>query len=515
MTILVGILISLIGHIAIGLGNCFQKYALMRSKGGITGRRLSPHRPLRPRSSSAPGTVDTLIREKLLQEKEEISRQDESNGSGKRLGQWPPWLHDFWDRAIVDTASASSLHTSDNLLSPGGWFPSHGAYSRFRDRLWWIGIACGYGGEIFGNWIALSLVPASVVTPLGIVGVIVNALLAQELLNEKISRRQRRGYALCLSGVALMLTVATHASRDDIISVADVVAYLQRWNVVWWAVFVLAVQVFLCYHIVRYRQWLLLGSSSRIKPIGAMNHGRIILLGLYVLSTALFGAVVVVSAKFLALFVKCWAVGAFHSPLNITGAPLDIVKELKEEDLLSTVTNPTQSQLFNATTTPLILIPPPSSTSIASYIVLLVFTLLLSVLLMELCKQLALQGYKLTQFQPMFYAAHVSTVTLSGMVVFGECSGLISLAGYLLALVVIVGGCRQLMEMGSFARHSLSPTPSAPHAGLPPPYATIEIVPSPGSSSLLMPVHPLAPFKRAARWMSRLVRQGKTKELSP
>ncbi|KAI8921979.1 hypothetical protein DFJ77DRAFT_436352 [Powellomyces hirtus] len=80
--------------------------------------------------------------------------------------------------------------------------------TRLRNRTWLTGLLMTYLGEACGNWIALSFVSAAVVTPLGIVAVIVNAVLANRYLGEQVGRRQRRGYALVALGVLVVLIAA-------------------------------------------------------------------------------------------------------------------------------------------------------------------------------------------------------------------------------------------------------------------------------------------------------------------
>jgi uncharacterized membrane protein len=65
-------------------------------------------------------------------------------------------------------------------------------------------------GEICGNWLALSLASAAVVTPMGIMSVVVNAVLAQRFLGEVVGREKRRGY------YAIMVRPLIRAKREDL-----------------------------------------------------------------------------------------------------------------------------------------------------------------------------------------------------------------------------------------------------------------------------------------------------------
>eukprot|EP00842_Homolaphlyctis_polyrhiza_P000465 jgi/Hompol1/1419/HPOL_005518-RA len=78
---------------------------------------------------------------------------------------------------------------------------------RFKDRWLVLGLIMAYTGEI-GNWIALSLTSATLVTPLGIISVITNMFLAERYLGEHVTKKQRRGYLLALIGVLGILISA-------------------------------------------------------------------------------------------------------------------------------------------------------------------------------------------------------------------------------------------------------------------------------------------------------------------
>jgi hypothetical protein len=262
--------------------------------------------------------------------------------------------------------------------------PAPGSYSRFKDRTWFIGISLVYLGELCGNWVALSLIPASVVTPLGILGVVVNAILAKFLLDEQISFRQTKGYVWILSGV--LATILFSATTIDNIekhlsTTSKLLAYMTRLQVFLWLITVLVIQ-FILIIMVRVRK----GQSSLI---------------LYVIMTAGFGSLTVVASKFLALLLKVWVFnGNRPSEIRTSASMLALI---------------------------------------LSFLVI-ILTLVIGIVGQEICKQLALSKYRVTQFQPMFYASHVTFVALSGMIVFEEVGAWWSVVGFCLGIVSIVRG---------------------------------------------------------------------------
>ena len=54
---------------------------------------------------------------------------------------------------------------------------------------WWLGIVCMFVGEI-GNFLAYGMAPASLVSPLGAITVISNAVLSRLMLKEPMPRQK-------------------------------------------------------------------------------------------------------------------------------------------------------------------------------------------------------------------------------------------------------------------------------------------------------------------------------------
>jgi len=70
--------------------------------------------------------------------------------------------------------------------------------------LWWVGILLNAGGEV-GNMLAYGFAPASVVAPVGSVGVVVNEIIAVTFLKEPFRRRDILGLCGVICGVCLII----------------------------------------------------------------------------------------------------------------------------------------------------------------------------------------------------------------------------------------------------------------------------------------------------------------------
>ena len=73
-----------------------------------------------------------------------------------------------------------------------------------QDFKWWVGMSTMILGEV-ANFAAYSYAPAILVTPLGASSVLVGAVLAHLLLNERIGTDGKIGCALCIIGSILIV----------------------------------------------------------------------------------------------------------------------------------------------------------------------------------------------------------------------------------------------------------------------------------------------------------------------
>jgi drug/metabolite transporter (DMT)-like permease len=85
-----------------------------------------------------------------------------------------------------------------------------GGYAYLKEWLWWAGLITMGVGEA-ANFAAFGFVPASLVTPLGALSVIVSAVLSSYLLNENLNLHGKLGCVLSLLGSTI---VVLHAPEE-------------------------------------------------------------------------------------------------------------------------------------------------------------------------------------------------------------------------------------------------------------------------------------------------------------
>jgi len=81
---------------------------------------------------------------------------------------------------------------------------------------WWLGLGFMFIGEI-GNFLAYGMAPASLVSPLGAITVISNAVLSRLMLNEPMPRQKALGVVATLIGAVIIAVNApsTLCTTDD------------------------------------------------------------------------------------------------------------------------------------------------------------------------------------------------------------------------------------------------------------------------------------------------------------
>lgn len=97
-----------------------------------------------------------------------------------------------------------------------------GGFSYLHEPLWWVGMGTMIVGEA-ANFVAYAFAPAILVTPLGALSIIVSAVLAHFMLNEKLHAFGILGCILCVVGST---TIVLHAPKEREIESVKEVWYL-------------------------------------------------------------------------------------------------------------------------------------------------------------------------------------------------------------------------------------------------------------------------------------------------
>ncbi|XP_058093376.1 probable magnesium transporter NIPA2 isoform X2 [Magnolia sinica] len=162
-----------------------------------------------------------------------------------------------------------------------------GGYSYLREPMWWIGMITMIMGEV-ANFAAYAFAPAILVTPLGALSIIVSAVLAHFMLNERLHIFGVLGCILCVVGST---NIVLHAPKER-----DIESVKQVWHlatepgfIIYSCVVLVSVLVLIFYFVPQY------GKSHMLVYIGICS---------------LMGSVTVMSVKALGIALKLTFSGA-------------------------------------------------------------------------------------------------------------------------------------------------------------------------------------------------------------
>ncbi|KAJ5470537.1 hypothetical protein N7530_007894 [Penicillium desertorum] len=201
---LIGIITALCGNVLISLALNIQRYAHIRiareweqhknrGRGLANGTRVG----LRGRS---PGRY----------------RDSEQN-------DFEPYRDDDGDDTERRNTGSSSRATSTG--SKDGANGNRKSY--LKSPYWWVGIVLMVVGEM-GNFMAYGFAPASIVSPLGVVALISNCIIAPCLLKEKFRKRDLWGVIVSVAGAVVVVLSAK--SSEEQIGPGEIWASITRWE---------------------------------------------------------------------------------------------------------------------------------------------------------------------------------------------------------------------------------------------------------------------------------------------
>ncbi|KAK3056105.1 hypothetical protein LTS18_011737, partial [Coniosporium uncinatum] len=199
---LIGIITAIIGNILISFALNTQRYAHIRLDKQF-------HDKQNHRSSSSNDAEGGTQREDDGKAGPNAGRKTGTNGLGSRgyygeeAGETQPLLQSQKDsdgNGDNDAAAAKERRPSQS-----------GPKSYLKSPYWWTGIVLMTVGEA-GNFLAYGFAPASIVSPLGVVALISNCIIAPIMLKEKFRKRDLVGVVVAIGGA---VTVVLSASDSN------------------------------------------------------------------------------------------------------------------------------------------------------------------------------------------------------------------------------------------------------------------------------------------------------------
>jgi drug/metabolite transporter (DMT)-like permease len=185
----IGIITAIVGNILISFALNIQRYAHIRLHRERQNRRERSKRSLKASKNGYGTTVingNGMIHATLREETVEIAEQETD-----------PLTRSFNSLDSQDTICSDDDHAQD---------PTY-----LRSPYWWAGIMLMTIGET-GNFLAYGFAPASIVSPLGVVALISNCVIAPFMLKERFRWRDFWGVVVAVGGA---VTVVLSAKQKE------------------------------------------------------------------------------------------------------------------------------------------------------------------------------------------------------------------------------------------------------------------------------------------------------------
>lgn len=207
---LIGIITAIVGNMLIALALNVQRYAHTRlHKERIRVRQRARAALKRTQSSNQTGTYGTI-----LNGSSSCSGQDGSNGLGfadfddgleetQGTNESDPLTASFQSSATmaaIDESETDSDNESPKVTS-----------TYLKSPYWWLGQILITLGEM-GNFLAYGFAPASIVSPLGVVALVSNCIIAPVMFHEKFRQRDFWGVVVAVAGA---ITVVLSAKQEE------------------------------------------------------------------------------------------------------------------------------------------------------------------------------------------------------------------------------------------------------------------------------------------------------------
>ncbi|KAJ4367144.1 hypothetical protein N0V83_007674 [Neocucurbitaria cava] len=205
---LIGIVTAIIGNVLISFALNMQRYAHIRldrewhEKERQRKRRVASSTSLAKLGDEA-GKKDSLRTYTSSRQSEDADGYARPSGdAGYEASESDPLISQ-------GLRSRPSLERQDS--SGSGQEAAYKQQSYLRSPYWWLGIVMMTIGEA-GNFLAYGFAPASIVSPLGVVALISNCIIAPFMLKEPFRKRDAVGVIIAVGGA---VTVVLSASDNN------------------------------------------------------------------------------------------------------------------------------------------------------------------------------------------------------------------------------------------------------------------------------------------------------------
>jgi magnesium transporter len=225
---IIGIVTAIVGNILISFALNTQRYAHIRIE-----REHNETHQLTTKSGKGAlrrrRNYGTTTQEDIAEERAHLNANAPGPGERQKtqkITRASP--HDSDDETDENHPLKASFQSDDTLTSEKDEDDgSDGRKTYLKSGYWWIGIIMMTIGEA-GNFLAYGFAPASVVSPLGVVALISNCLIAPSLLKEHFRQRDFWGVVVAIAGAVTIVASAKH--NETKMGPNDLWQAINRWE---------------------------------------------------------------------------------------------------------------------------------------------------------------------------------------------------------------------------------------------------------------------------------------------
>ena len=219
---LIGIVTAIVGNILISFALNIQRYAHIRIERETRGKRPQSAKQGKG-SPKAARNYGTTTQEDVAEERAQLNAEAPGPGgkpSGKHTQSVNDEMEERWPLKIsFDSDNTLADEKDDN--------DDEDRKSYLKSPYWWLGITLMTVGEA-GNFLAYGFAPASIVSPLGVVALISNCVIAPFMLKERFRQRDAWGVLVAITGA---VTVVLSAKQSETKMGPDDLWYaIKRWE---------------------------------------------------------------------------------------------------------------------------------------------------------------------------------------------------------------------------------------------------------------------------------------------
>jgi len=216
---LIGIVTAIVGNILISFALNVQRYAHIR----LDNDRHRWQKPSADGKGKRYGAVDYSTEQARI-----AAERAKLNLNAPSEEERDAEYSDFYPHNGTDGRSARSRSSSESTIRQEKNHEETAPSTTYlKSPYWWAGILLMTTGEA-GNFLAYGFAPASIVSPLGVVALISNCIIAPWLLKERFRQRDFWGVLVAVGGAVTVVLSAKNSETK--MGPHDVWVAITRWE---------------------------------------------------------------------------------------------------------------------------------------------------------------------------------------------------------------------------------------------------------------------------------------------